>query len=92
MRQLLKDFDRTLRDATSACHCEDHGCESSWHSAGSDVVSEAGQSILHCVVVQIHVRAADEEGSLELFLQKELSNSSDEVEGASDTSVSAECN
>ena len=43
MRQLLKDLDRSLSDATSACDTENHRSELAWHATSADVVSEAAK-------------------------------------------------
>ena len=90
MRQLLKDFDRSLSDATSARDTEDHRGELAWHATSADVVSEAAEGVLHRVIVQIHVRASNEERRLELLLKQEFADSTEEIMSTGDASISAE--
>lgn len=90
MRELLKDLDGALSNATSSSDTKDHGCEFPWHAASTDVISEPAQSVFHRVVVQIHVRAANEEWRLVLFLKQEFSNTAKEIKCTSDASISTE--
>ena len=92
VRQLLKYFNATLSNAASSCDSEDHGSKGTWHTTFADVGSEARQGILHVVVVEVHVRAADQEGRLILLLQQKFANASKEIKGSRDSSVASESN
>ena len=90
MRELLEHLDRTLGNSTSASDSEDHRGQSARHTASLDVGSKAGKSLLHRLVIEVHVAASDQEGGLELLLQQVLSDASEEVKSASNSSIPAE--
>lgn len=90
MRQLLKDLDRALSDATCACYSKDHWGKLARHATSANVVSESCQCILHVVIVEVHVAAANQERRLELPLQQVLSDTTQEVKSSSNASIAAE--
>ena len=55
MRQLLKNFQTTLRDASSARNTEDHGGHALGQTTLLDVLGDSGEGLAHSFVVLIHV-------------------------------------
>ena len=92
MRQLLQDLNGALSDATGSSDTEYHWSKLTRHAAGSDIVCKPCQSILHVIIVEVHVAAANQERRLELLLQQVLPNATQEVKRTSNACVSAKSN
>ena len=92
MWQLFKHLNGALGDAASASDGKDHGGELFGKSSLADAFTDHFESKLHLIEVLVHVGAANEEGSLELFLKQEFTDSAQEVKRTRNSSVASECN
>ncbi len=79
VRKLLEHLNGALSNSASASDSKHNWRQLLGDASGEDLVTQHFESILHGPIVRVHVGAPNQEWSLELLLQQEFSNSSNEI-------------